>query len=162
MEISFYHHNWEVTLLFYLKLHHYFAAAAHTCGYDLTCPPATMAPNRCKRQHLRLSFRCSLSWKHSETHTHTHIWIKRCLLFMQMINGNNNMLNCFFFSMHPVRLIRSSVLQTNSYVLTALMHRYGQKKSDTLCLWLRPLTYRLAVWGYKHRNTETALFRESW
>lgn len=40
-----------------------------------TWSPATMAPNRCSRQHFRLSFRCSLSWKHSGMKTHTHTQI---------------------------------------------------------------------------------------
>lgn len=43
------------------------------CIQKITWSPATMAPNRCSRQHFRLSFRCSLSWKHSaEDYTHTH------------------------------------------------------------------------------------------
>lgn len=131
----------------YLKLQHYpFAAVAYTCGYDLTCPPAMMAPNRCKRQHLRLSFRCSLSWKHSETHI--HIWIKRGVCFYaneKWQQQHAELISC----MHPVTLYYprslqyrtfftcSSVLQIESEVLTALMHR-----CDTSFLWLQPLTIR--------------------
>lgn len=49
-----------------------------------TWSPATIAPKRWRRQHFRLSFRCSLSWKHSvkeRKYAQIHKYVNQQLLY---------------------------------------------------------------------------------